>query len=187
MNINEYNLEAYKFIRIEIDKRIEYHYKMSMWKIVLGGAIIAFLIEKGQSIAVSPFFISAVFLMLMDVLILENLSYIRSAGKYVKENIENTDMNVIKWETSFAQFNDKWRCWSSTAYIFGIWIVAPLLVVSGLISGFDPNNKVHIVILIVSFYLIAYTLFLIYQTFNQPVQDFCTKSPSPILHNKDSQ
>ena len=187
MKIDEYNLEAYKFIRLEIDKRIEYHYKMSMWKIALGGALIAFLIEKGQSIAVSPFFISAIFLMLMDVLILENLSYIRSAGKYLKENIENTETNAIKWETSFAQFNNKWRCWSSTAYVFGMWIIAPLLVVSGFISGFVPTDKVHISVLIVSCYLIAYTLFLIHQTFNQPVQEFCTKSSSPISHNKASQ
>ena len=63
MKLSEYNIEAFKFIRLEIDNRVQMHYKMVMWKIALGGALVAFLLEKGQSLTASPLLVAAIFLL----------------------------------------------------------------------------------------------------------------------------
>jgi len=70
MTVNDYNLEAYKYIRMEIDNRVQTHYKMVMWKIGLGLSILAFLIDKGKSIPISPYIIVSIFLLLMDIIII---------------------------------------------------------------------------------------------------------------------
>jgi hypothetical protein len=162
MKINEYNIEAYRYIRTEIDNRVQMHYKMVMWKIALGGGLIAFLIDKGQSIPISPFILSAIFLFLMDVVIIENLGHIRGAGRFVRNNIENfTNKNsIITWERDFAQVNGNW-CFSVQGYVFGIWIIAPLLLIVGFAVDFDPTKKMDIAVLIVSLYMGGYSLFLV--------------------------
>lgn len=186
MRLSEYNIEAFKFIRVEIDNRVQMHYKMVMWKIALGGALIAFLLEKGQSIAVPPFLISAIFLFLMDIVIVENLGHIRSAGAFIKNNVENFEEkdDIIKWESDFAQAGDSWGCFSTWGYILGIWMIAPLLVVGGFVTDFDPVDKLHLGVLIIALYLGAYSLFLITKELGSDRNIKIHPSKSPIKkHN----
>jgi hypothetical protein len=186
MKLTEYNIEAFKFIRLEIDNRVQMHYKMVMWKIALGGALIAFLLKEGQSLAVSPFLISAIFLFLMDIVIVENLGHIRSAGVFIKNNVENFEEKdeIIKWEGDFAQAGDSWGCFSIHGYIWGIWIIAPLLVIGGFATDFNPTNKLDLGVLIILLYLAAYSLFLINKELGSNRKININPSKSPIKkHN----
>lgn len=160
MKLDEYNLEAYKYIRLEIENRVQTHYKMVMWKIALGGTILAFLFEKGTSLPLSPFFISAIFLLLMDIVITENLGQIRSAGYFVKKNIENFTENssIIRWESDFAQAGAGWGCFSVQGYVMGIWIISPLLIILGILIDFDKTNNIHLVSLAINVFLLFWSL-----------------------------
>mgnify|MGYP000671534133 CR=1 FL=1 len=159
MNKNEYNLESFKFIRQEIEKRLDIHYKMVIWKITLAGAIVAFLLDKGTSIQVPPFIVASIFLFLMDVVIVENLGKIKAAGAFIKQNIENTELSAIKWESNFAQAGGNWGCFSVQGYLFGIWIIAPSFLILGFIFEFDSTSKVDIAVLIIATYMGAYSLY----------------------------
>jgi len=182
MHQEEYNIEAYKFIRQEIDKRIDIHYKFVMWKIVVGGAMIAFLLDKGKSIPVSPYIITPIFLYLMDIIILENLGHIKSAGSYIKKNIETFEGNdfIIKWESDFAQMDGNWGCFTSFGYIFGIWIIAPLIMTGGLFFDFDYKNKVDIFTYLIGFYLTIFSMIMIFQELNADKESGIKKSKSPL-------
>ena len=182
MKLDEYNLEAYKFIRIEIDNRVQLHYKMVMWKIAIGGSLIAFLVDKIKTFPISPFMLAAIFLFLMDIIIVENLGHIRSAGRFIKDNIENfrAKNRIIKWENDFAQAGNNWGCFSISGYVFGIWIIAPFLIIISFIIDFDPTDKLDLSVLMVALYLAGYSLFLITKELGANKIFHIEKSPSPI-------
>ena len=183
MKKDEYNLEAYKFIRQEIDKRIDIHYKTIMWKVIVAGAIIAFLLDKGKSIPISPYVIAPIFLFLMDIIILENLGQIKSAGVFIKKNIETFEGNdlIIKWENDFAQAGNNWGCFSTFGYILGIWIIAPMILIGGFIFDFDVKNNVDIFTYIIALYLAIYSLFLIFNELSWKNETHIIKSKSPLM------
>jgi len=182
MKLNDYNLEAFRFIRLEIDNRVQTHYKMVMWKIGLGLGVLAFLIEKGKDIPLSPYMLVAIFLFLMDIVIIENLGHIRSAGQFVKNNIENYNESskIIKWESDFAQGGDNWGCFSAHGYIFGIWIIAPLLMTASFIIDFNTTSKSDIAVLIIALYLLAYSLYYIIKELGANKPNKIIPSDSPI-------
>lgn len=60
MKKDDYNIEAFKSIRQEINNRIDIHYKMLVYKLAFSGAIFSFLYQK-ENLFISPFFISAIF------------------------------------------------------------------------------------------------------------------------------
>ena len=170
MRKDEYNLAAFKSIREEINLRIDTHFKLALAKFALGGGIFAFLVRKDVNleVSVSPYFTTAIFLLLFDVLILDNLGWIRSAGHFIKQHIESDQQKIIRWESEFAQANGKWVCFTITGYIWGIWIIAPALLVAGLIwliLDFEHIDKVNVIVnvtlLIIALYQCSYTLFLI--------------------------
>lgn len=121
----------------------------------------------------------------MDVVIVENLGHIRAAGQFVRDNIENckNKSEIIKWEGDFAQAGDNWGCFSVQGYIFGIWIIAPLLLITGFVVDFNPTEKMDIAVLIVALYLGAYSLFLITKELGSKNIINIKKSKSPIKHN----
>jgi len=182
MKKDEYNLEAYKFIRQEIDKRIDIHYKVIMWKIIVAGAIIAFLLDKGENIPISPYVITSIFLFLMDIVILENLGHIKSAGAFIKKNIETFEGNdlILKWENDFAQAGGNWGCFSALGYILGIWSIAPLILVGGIIFDFDSQNNVDIFTFLVAGYLGIVSLYLVFNELSFDKESGISKSKSPL-------
>ena len=137
MNIDSYNLEVFKFIRQEIDNRVQMHYRLIMWKLGLGFGILSFLLSNKNVIndtQFSPFFLVAIFLMLMDIIIVENLGHIRSSGEFIKKNIENYkgDEKIIRWESDFALLGNNWSCFTLEGYLLGIWSVSVVLIILGL-------------------------------------------------------
>ncbi len=183
MKLSEYNIEAFKFIRSEINLRLQIHYKLVMWKIALGGGIIVFLIDKQEALPVSPFLISAIFLFLMDIVIVENLGHIRSAGQFIKKNVENYEEkdDIIKWEGDFAQMDDKWHCFSAIWYIFGIWIIAPMLIIGDFFTPLiDKGNYIYIGTLLFSIYLAFFSFSLIFKELRSVRKIKIRPSKSPI-------
>ena len=182
MKKDEYNLEAYKFIRQEIEKRLDIHYKVIMWKIIVAGAMIAFLLDKGKNIPISPYVITSIFLFLMDIVIVENLGHIKSAGAFIKKNIETFEGNnlILKWENDFAQTNGNWGCFSAFGYILGIWSIAPLILIGGIIFDFDSQNNVDIFTFFIAGYLGIVSLYLIFNELSLDKESGISKSKSPL-------
>jgi len=182
MKVSEYNIEYFKFIRDEITKRIQIHYKLVLAKFVLCGAVLAFLIKSPTPMNISPFLVPATLAFLIDILILENLGWIRSAGAYVRQNIENNSPETINWEHDFAQAGGKWACFGARGYRYGIWCIGLLLGISGFIFilhlWFTKHNFniIDLLLLAITCYLGGYTQILI--------DDNLGKNSPPMLSNK---
>jgi hypothetical protein len=139
MKTSDFNLEYFKFIREEILKRLDLHYKLVLSKFAFAGILFAFLSKTPPSTALSAFALASIFCFLFDVVILENLGWIRSAGAFVRQNIEQVDLptvRVLKWETHFAQRSGPWRCFSWLGYVLGVWIIGPSFYVGFILSDF---------------------------------------------------
>lgn len=161
MKASDFNLEYFKFIRDEIIKRIQIHYRLIATKFVLTGALFAFLWKEMNSTGFSAFLIPSIVTFLFDIIILENLGWIRSAGAYVKQNIENDSLPIINWEHDFAQCGGEWACFSPFGYLFGVWIIGLFLCVGHLFTSFDWCSRTNMFLLIVDIYFMIYTGFLI--------------------------
>ena len=122
------DLEYFKFIRQEILDRIGIHYKTLVTKFILVGAIFAFSLANSDKLGLSAFLLASVFSFLFDILLLENLGWIKSAGKYVKDKIEDDSFSV-RWEHDFAHYGGKWHCFSRWAYYLGVWSIGLALFV----------------------------------------------------------
>lgn len=167
MKIDDYNLEYFKFIRDEITKRVQIHFKLVPIKFAIVGALFAFLWDsKPQTKLISPFLVASIFSFLFDVIILENLGWIRSAGAYLKQNIEREDLPMICWENHFAQAEIEkkwsfsiwpWRCFSPCSYLLGVWGVGVLFWLGHIVFSFDATNRVEIFSFIIASYLLPYT------------------------------
>ena len=180
MKKDDYNLTFFAYIREEINKRIEIHYKLVLAKFALAGGLFAFLLSQGDEIKISSFLLASIFAFLVDIVILENLGWVRSAGHYIKNNIENTEQNILRWETDFTQFGGSWNCFSVQGYLFGVWVIAPAFLIGAFIFDFDPANKPEIFMFIVAAYLAAYTVHLVFKNLGQFMQVNMENRKSPI-------
>lgn len=179
MKASDFNIEYFKSIRDEITTRIQIHFRLVVGKFVLAGALFAYLQKTG--VAVSPFLFASIFAFLFDIVILENLGWIRSAGAYVKRNLEDTDLPIVKWEHDFCQVNGAWTCFSLRGYLLGIWIIGPALFLGYFVLDFDPANKVEVFLFALSWYLIPFTAYLGWRNLSQDAKLTIAKTPSPIL------
>lgn len=186
MKKDDYNLEFFKYIREEINKRVDIHYKLLLSKIALSGAMFAFLIGQTKNIPISPYLVTAIFAFLIDIVVLENLGWIRSAGVYIKQNIENTELNILRWETDFTQASSTWTCFSPIGYIFGVWAIAPALLLAAFIFDYDPANKIQMFMFLMGAYQAAYTLYLVFKNLGANMSTSIKLSPSPIVHSEES-
>lgn len=180
MKKDDFNIEFFKYIREEIIKRIEIHYKVVLVKFVLTGGLFAFILSKKQEISISAFLIASIFAFLFDIVILENLGWIRSAGYFIKNNIEDIDLKILKWETDFAQCGGSWCCFTVQGYLFGVWIIAPALLLAAFIFDFNTNNKPEVFMFVMSTYLTAYSVYLIFKNLGSNAHFNITKRESPI-------
>ena len=119
--------------------------------------------------------------MLMDIAILENLGRIRGAGAFVKKNIEDTELRIMRWETEFAQSSGTWTCFSMFGYLAGVWLVAPAMIVAAFIFETNPNNKPEIALFVVACYFAAYTLYLAYTNLHEDKAKTIEKCTSPLV------
>jgi hypothetical protein len=141
MKSAEYNKEIFSSIRQEINQRISIHYTMMFGKYAVLGAVLAFLIKDGSNLQVSPLLLAALTSMLLDLVIVENLGWVHSAGHFIKTRVEAHSDGIIRWESDFAQHRGRWVCFTSSSYIFGTWIVAPFLFI---LHFFSPWNALAV-------------------------------------------
>ena len=173
MQINEYNITLYKSLREEINLRINTHYKTLIFKFAGMGAIFSVLIA--QSIVAVPFVAAAVYGFLLDILMLENLGWIRGCGGFIKKQVEakpdvfqphNEPPEPIKWE-HYIQAN-RWNCFSAQGYFLGVWMVGPLLIPGFIVFALIESTETsHLIMggyaLLISILAAVYTLRLIWK------------------------
>jgi len=51
-------------------------------------------LDKGKDLPVSPYAITPIFLFLMDIVILENLGHIKSAGAFIKKILKHLKVTI---------------------------------------------------------------------------------------------
>jgi hypothetical protein len=198
MKTTEFNIEYFKFLRLEILQRIGTHYKLVLAKFGLTGALFAFFWNGSQPPSISPFLVASIFSFLCDIVILENLGWIRSAGAYIKQNIENIDRGILKWEHDFAHtelrkkwsfvpdwkwlsfLSAPWRCFSPLGYILGAWSIGAALWFGHLYLADSTGNRVDRFLSWVGCYLMAYTAFLVFRNLAGRVPMPSNKRASPI-------
>lgn len=108
-------------IRKEINDRIKIHYDLSKFKYIAVGGILSFLISSNM--IVSAYIVGAIISFLFDLLVLGNLRWLKSAGEYTKNKIENNSKLelIVKWETGNTQSDGKWQCFSFSEYMLSSW------------------------------------------------------------------
>lgn len=162
MDKNAYSLEAYSSIRSEIRARLDAHFRLTLAKYLLVGALLAFLMTSQAEILIRfpPLLVAAIFAFLLDVAILENLGWIRSAGAFIKDRIENTPLRVVRWESEGAQAAGRWNCFNLTGYLFGSWSIGAFLYAGTFVVGVHYRDRVQLFALLLSTYLLLYSLYL---------------------------
>ncbi|MHC4388148.1 MAG: hypothetical protein ACYSX1_06035 [Planctomycetota bacterium] len=144
--MENHDLEYFKFIRQEILDRIGIHYKTLVIKFITVGATFSFLAVKGKDLDLSPFLPASILSCLFDILLLENLGWIRSAGTYIKNEVEDGSFH-IKWEREFAQYNDEWQCFAFWPYVLGVWFIGLILLLGFLVPAlFERRIPASIII-----------------------------------------
>jgi hypothetical protein len=181
---DEFNIEYFKSIREEINMRVKIHYQFVLSKFAFGGGLLAFMLTNKLLLPLSPFAVTACFFMLMDIAILENLGWIRSAGAFVRKNIEDTELQIMRWETGFTQAGGIWSCFNVLGYLAGVWLVAPVMVIAAFLFEYDPNNKPAIALFVVACYLIAYTFYLVIQNLHEDKAKAIEKCKSPLIEKQ---
>lgn len=171
MQRNEYNIAIFKSLREEINLRISTHYRTLIFKFVGMGAIFSVLFA--QEILAIPFVAAAAYGFLLDILMLENLGWIRSCGGFIKDKVEATDKvfqpqekppEIIKWEHYVHE--ERWNCFSARGYFLGVWLPGPLLMPGFIAFALSENTKTgHVAVgwyaFIIALAAAAYTMHLI--------------------------
>ncbi len=141
-------------------------------KFIVTGALLSFLLTHEGQIPVSPFVVGSICAFLFDILLLENLGWIRSTGDFVKWKVEDESFQ-IRWEREFAQHSNSWQCFHPRAYLIGVWSVGFFLWCCGFVAvAFlrkdSANVMVDVFLLIVSFLFLVYSLFLAFYYLKYP-------------------
>ena len=191
MRASEFNLVYFRYIREEILRRVEIHYRIVIMKMTAVGAILAFMLKGNLSEALmpsssAPFIVASIVAFLMDVLILENLGWLRSAGTYIRENIENGEDWLVNWERDFAQRNNQWACFSFWGYLIGVWSIGFVLSLMGVVVILWENNpkyQVEIPLLIIDAYLTMLSLGLAWRNLREgtPPMRSISRGSSPVI------
>lgn len=117
-----------------------------------------------KNIGISPYSVVPIFILIFDLILLENLCWMRNAGQYIKNKIEYNDYNdVIKRERDFAQADLKWACFTPTGYILGIWLLSPALLAKDLFFEKEITST-NLSIQIIEIFLAACTFLVIFNT-----------------------
>jgi len=180
MKRDEFNIEYFKFIRAEIIKRIDIHYKLVLAKYAFTGSLFAYLLSKQEKVEISPFLLASIFSFLFDFIILENISWIRGAGKYIKEDIEDTNLPIMKWETDRAQLSGAWTCFSFWGYVAGVWGIGLTFYVGNILLNSVFTNELKIMLFVFNSLLLVFTLYLIFGSLGKKAKIKFIKTMSPV-------
>jgi hypothetical protein len=182
MKKDDFNLEVYKSLRDEINRRIEIHYRVILTKYLVVGGLFAYLVTHAPVItaSVSPFLVSGGFAFVLDVIVLENLGWIRNAGSFVRNNIESTELAVVRWETRGAQPENIWTCFTVPGYLLGSWSIGVIFLVGALVVDPISPNGGEVFGLIATLYLLSYSLYLVFHHLGKQTKPAEVR-PSPVV------
>lgn len=136
-----------------------------------------------NNVPVSAFQITALFAFLFDIVILENLGWVRSAGTFIKNNLENTEHPVVRWESDFIQLGGSWSCYSVLGYFLGVWIMAPILFLASFLFEYNTEDKAQMFLFVVGIYLSTYTFYLIIRHLGSNISIEMLGKNLPLLNN----
>ena len=182
MKAHDFNLAYFKAIRDEITKRIEIHFKLIIAKFVLVGAVLSYLLINKEIVGLPAFLIASMFSFLFDIVILGNMGWVRGAGHYVKNNLEDVDLPIVKWEHDFTQIEGVWTCFTFPGYLLGVWVIGASFLLGYLAMDFVPAKatKCEIFLLLLNWYLLPYTIYLAWKTLSKNAKMQGHKRKSPI-------
>jgi hypothetical protein len=118
-----FDLEYFRSIRQEISDRIKMHYTLLGTKLFIVGGVFSLLGAGEANGKTSPFLVAAAFSFIFDIVLVENLGWIKRAGLFIKRRFESEGRTSIPWEHEFAQPKGKWTCFEAKSYTLGIWII----------------------------------------------------------------
>ena len=130
--VENVDLEYFKSIRQEITDRIKIHYALLGTKLTIVGGVVSFLAK--ESLGVSPLLAASIFAFFFDVVLVENLGWIRGAGGFMKEHFEKHNFTRVEWEQHFAQPTRSTWCFDRWTYILGVWSIGFALLVIGVVG-----------------------------------------------------
>jgi hypothetical protein len=181
MEKNAYNIEVFKSLREEIHRRIDIHYRIILTKYVLVGGLFAYLLTHAAELrtGVSPFLVASALSFSLDIVILENLGWIRTAGSFIRNNIETSDLAIVKWETRAAQPGNRWTCFTVAGYILGTWSIGIIFLLGAILVDRDLSIE-GIFGVVVTLYLLSYSLYLVTKHLGQRAAS-ADRRPSPLI------
>ncbi len=184
MKKDDFNLEVYKSLREEINRRIEIHYRVIMAKYIVVGGLFAYLVTHASVVAanVSPFLISGGFAFVLDLIVLENLGWIRNAGSFVRNNIESTQLEIVRWETRGAQPDNVWTCFTVPGYLLGSWSIGVIFFIGAFVVGPVRFDSSEIFGLVATLYLLTYSLYLVFHHLGKQTKPTEVR-PSPVVES----
>jgi len=183
MKVDDFNLAYFRAIRDEITKRIEIHFKLVIAKFVLVGAVLSYLLIHKEVVGLPPFLIASMFSFLFDIVILGNMGWVRGAGHYVKNNLEDTDLNIVKWEHDYTQIEGVWTCFTFPGYLLGVWVIGAAFLLGYIAMDFNltESTKCEFFLLLLNWYLLPYTIYLGWKTLSTHSKMLGHKRKSPIV------
>jgi hypothetical protein len=176
MEKNAFNLAYFGSIRQEINDRIKIHYGVLTTKYIATGAAFSFLwtcTKDRPEWQTGAFVAPSLLSFFLDVLLLENLGWIKGAGGFIKKYVEKEPVDkeqvedspatvefcpnrqgIVMWE-HYIQPDGQWTCFSSLGYLFGVWSVGFLLFCGGIVTASASIADVHRGIALVTLMLLA--------------------------------
>ncbi|MBU0519124.1 hypothetical protein KJ564_09345 [bacterium] len=164
MNIDDLTLKYFESIRNEINQRVQTHYSLVVYKFLLVGGVLSFLISSTcGSKQIPAFLVSSIFAFLFDFIILENLGWIRDAGKFIKNHIEDKNPGLqFNWESKFIQSSKHWRCFDWKYYLISSWSIGPLLIAGHFVVSLRDSDTLESSLEVISISLAVISLMVIY-------------------------
>lgn len=183
MEKDSFNAEMLRSLRNEINIRIALHFALLLIKYTLGTTVILTVVATNfpNRFAALGLLIAATLAFLLDVVILENLGWIRTVGAFQKNYIENTSQPIVRWESKGAQTGGAWNCFTVQGYILGTWIIGPLLFVAAFFLELDAGSPLSVFGIIVTTYFLTYSLYLTFRHLGRRYEDAASSTHSPIV------
>lgn len=139
--MKEIDQEYFRSIRQEITDRIKIHYTLLWTKLLVVGGVFSLLNSNQDLPNISPFLASSIFSFCFDIVMVDNLGWIRGAGQFIRKNIEDKKLTNVLWENYFAQPKENKWCFDIKTYIVGIWGIGFSLGFIGLITILPSLKK----------------------------------------------
>jgi hypothetical protein len=180
---DSFNVVMIKSLRTEINLRVTIHFALILTKYIASAIVILGIVLWGppQASPALGLLVAAIFGFLIDIVILENLGWVRTAGSFQKCNLENSDLLIVKWESKVAQSGNAWTCFTVPGYLLGTWSVGPLLFFSAFFLQFSTARSLNVVAVTATSYFMTYSFYLVFRHLGKRSVESTTNGESPIV------